>query len=120
MKRLVVVFLVMCVVSALGFVGWSQAEDYTIGIVLKSFSNPFWLMAKTAAEAEAEKLGVNVIILGTTTEGDYNEQVAHIEDLVTRGVDLMVVVPSEASALVPAVEAAIAKGVHQKFLNCVF
>lgn len=111
MKRFVVVFLVICVVAGLGFAQWSQAEDYTIGIVLKSFSNPFWLMAKTAAEAEAEKQGVNVIILGTTTEGDYNEQVAHIEDLVTRGVDLMVVVPSEASALVPAVESAIEKGV---------
>jgi ribose transport system substrate-binding protein len=85
--------------------------DYTIGIVLKSFSNPFWLMAKTAAEAAAEEHGVNVVVLGTTEEGDYNQQVAHIEDLVTRGVDLIVVVPAEASALVPAVESAIDAGV---------
>ena len=86
-------------------------DDYTIGIVLKSFSNPFWLMAKTAAESAAEEAGVEAIILGTTEEGDYNEQVAHIEDLVTRGADLIVVVPAEASALVPAVEAAVDQGV---------
>jgi len=55
-----------------------EEEQYTIGIVLKSFSNPFWMMAKTAAESAAEEEGVDVIILGTTEEGDYNEQVAVI------------------------------------------
>jgi len=88
-----------------------EDEDYTIGIVLKSFANPFWLMAKEAAEAEAERLGVEVIVLGITEEGNYAEQVAQIEDLVARGVDLIALVPAEASALVPAVEAAIDQGV---------
>ncbi len=68
-------------------------------------------MAQQAALAEAEALGVNVVVLGITEEGDYNEQVAHIEDLVTRQVDLIVLVPAEASALVPAVEAAVAAGI---------
>ena len=86
-------------------------EDYTIGLVLKSFSNPFWMMAKTAAEAKAKELGVNVVVLGTTEEGDYQQQVAHIEDLTTQGADLIVVVPAEASALVPAVEAAVDAGI---------
>jgi len=86
-------------------------EKYTIGLVLKSLSNPFWLMAKTAAEAEAQRQGVDVIILSITEEGDYNQQVAHIEDLVTKGVDLIAIVPAEASALVPAVEEAVEKGV---------
>ncbi|HSL43384.1 MAG TPA: sugar ABC transporter substrate-binding protein [Anaerolineales bacterium] len=89
----------------------STEGDYTIGLVLKSFSNPFWMMTKTAAEEKAEELGVEVIVLGTTEEGDYNQQVAHIEDLTTRGVDLIVVVPAEASALVPAVEAAVEAGI---------
>jgi ribose transport system substrate-binding protein len=86
-------------------------ESYTIGIVLKSFSNPFWMMAKTAAETKAKELGVDVVVLGTTEEGDYAQQVAHIEDLTTKGVDLIVVVPAEASALVPAVEAAVDAGI---------
>ncbi len=87
------------------------ASDFTIGVVLKSFSNPFWMMAKTAAEAKAKELGVNVTVLGTTEEGDYQQQVAHIEDLVSKGVDLIVLVPAEASALVPAVEAAVDAGI---------
>ena len=86
-------------------------KKYTIGIVLKSFANPFWMMAKTAAEAEAKAQGVEVVVLGITEEGDYNGQVAHIEDLVTRKVDLIVVVPAESKALVPAVEQAIAAGI---------
>ena len=84
---------------------------YTIGIVLKSFENPFWMMAKTAAEDKAKELGVNVIVLGITVESDYSAQVAHIEDLITRGVNLIVVVPAEASALVPAVEEAVKAGI---------
>ena len=88
-----------------------EAEQYTIGIVLKSFANPFWLMAKAAAEAAAAEQGVEVVILGITEEGDYAGQVTHIEDLVTRQVDLIVVVPAESMALVPAVEAAIAAGI---------
>lgn len=86
-------------------------DERTIGLVLKSFSNPFWLMAKEAAEAAGKEHGVNVIVLGTSAEGDYNDQVRNIEDLVTRGVDLIVVVPAEAAALVPAVEAAVDSGV---------
>lgn len=86
-------------------------NERTIGLVLKSFSNPFWLMAKEAAEAAGKEHGVDVIVLGTAAEGDYNDQVRNIEDLVTRGVDLIVVVPAEAAALVPAVEAAVASGV---------
>ncbi len=89
----------------------AEGESYTIGIVLKSFANPFWLMAKTAAEKAAANAGVEVIVLGITEEGDYAGQVTHIEDLVTRGVDLIVVVPAESRALVPAVEAAVAAGV---------
>ncbi len=89
----------------------AAAESYTIGIVLKSFANPFWLMAKTAAEKAAAEAGVEVIVLGITEEGDYAGQVTHIEDLVTRGVDLIVVVPAESRALVPAVEAAVAAGI---------
>ena len=89
----------------------AEEEGITIGIVLKSFSNPFWLMAKTAAEAKAEELGVEVVILGTTEEGDYAQQVAHIEDLTVKGVDVIVIVPAEASALVPAVEAAVEAGI---------
>ena len=97
--------------AELGFGEAVEEETFTIGLVLKSFANPFWLMARTAAEAEAERLGVEVIVLGITEEGDFAGQVAHIEDLVTRGVDLIAVVPAEASALVPAVEAAVAAGV---------
>ena len=116
MKKIMMIVLVGIMVFGFVYAGIQEAEakkgdKYTIGIVLKSFSNPFWLMTKTAAEAEAKRLNVDVVILGITQEGDYHEQVSHIEDLVTRGADLIVVVPAEASALVPAVEAAVDKGI---------
>jgi len=113
MKKILLWLMVISMIAVFSLAEFEVVakEDYTIGIVLKSFSNPFWLMAKTAAEDKAKELGVNVIVLGTTKEGDYAEQVAHIEDLTTRGVNLIVVVPAEASALVPAVEGAVEAGI---------
>lgn len=110
MKRIPV--LVAAVVLTLALVvGVVDAKQYTIGIILKSFSNPFWMMCRSAALAEGQRLGVKVFVVGTTMETDFAAQVAQIEDFVTKKVDLICVVPSDASALVPAVENAVAKGV---------
>src|SRR5690554_5517730 len=98
-RKLYALLVGMLVFSLLVVPSGGAAEKYTIGIVLKSFSNPFWMMAKTAAETEAVKQGVNVIVVGTTTETDPLAQVAQIEDFVTQGVDPIAVVPSDSSAL---------------------
>ena len=59
MKRVIVFLTMMLVLTGLVFsAGEAESKEAdakpTIGIILKSFSNPFWLMAKTSAEAEAD------------------------------------------------------------------
>lgn len=108
-KSLVALALVLALAVSVGVAAAPKA--YTIGIVVKSFSNPFWMMVKTAAENEAKRLAVKVLVVGTTGESDFNTQVAQIEDFVTRKVDLIAVAPSDPSAIVPAVEAAIDAGI---------
>jgi len=118
MKRVFLLAAGMALLFAAGTVWATPATPDTddgtfeIGIVVKSFTNPYWSMLKKAAEEKAAELGVKVTVLGTMVEGDYAAQVAHMEDLVTKGVDLIGLVPAEASALIPAVEAARAAGIE--------
>ena len=86
-------------------------KEYTIGIVLKSFVDPFWLMADAGAKAKAKELGVNVIILSISAETAYEEQVAKTEDIATQDIDLLVIVPAEASAILPVVESIVDSGI---------
>jgi len=52
----------------------------------------------------ASKRGVSVIVLDA--KGDVAKQLADVEDIITRGVDGLIIWPNDSKAIVPAVEAA--------------
>ncbi len=87
------------------------AEDVKIAVILKSLTNSFWMMAKSAAEAKAEELGVTVEVFAITEETDYQAQVNTIEDCVNKGFDVIAIVPADSNAVVPACKAAVKAGV---------
>jgi len=89
----------------------NKDDEIKIAVILKSLTNPFWMMAKQAAEETGKRLGVTVEVFSTTNETDFNAQASQVEDAVTRGFDVICIVPSDGNALVPAVEEAIKKGV---------
>ncbi len=88
-----------------------QDDEIKVAVILKSLTNPFWMMAKKAAEDKGAELGVTVQVFSTTDETDFNTQASQVEDAVTSGFDVICLVPSDGKALVPAVEEAVAKGV---------
>jgi ribose transport system substrate-binding protein len=66
----------------------------------------------TSAEAQAEKYPDLIKEFIYTDAGGSNEkQIADVEDLISRGVDLIMMSPREAQALVPSVEAIKAAGI---------
>jgi ribose transport system substrate-binding protein len=56
-------------------------------------------------------------VIVTDAGGDANKQISDIEDLVTRGVDLLLVAPASDTALTPAVDAAVAAGIPVVVFN---
>lgn len=82
-----------------------------VAVILKSLTNSFWAMAKAAAEAKGEELGVEVQVFSTTEETDFNTQVSQIEDAVTNKFDVICVVAADGNALIQAVEESVSKGV---------
>lgn len=76
-----------------------EKSDITIGMVLKTLSNPYFGAMKSAAQKEAKAKGVELIVKAGKYDGDVATQIAAIETLTTRGVDALVIVPNVSSAL---------------------
>ncbi len=91
-------------------------KSYTIGVIAKSQSNPFFAPSHTGAiDAAAElskKLGTNIKIeWRTPVSEDAQKQAEAIEQLVASGADGIALAASDAKILKSAVDSAIAKGV---------
>ena len=82
------------------------APPWTIGFSQDTMDHPWRAYMVTSAEAQAAKYPDLVKEFIFTDAGGSNEkQIADVEDLISRGVDLIMLSPREAQALVPAVAA---------------
>ena len=75
----------------------------TVAFIPKSFTDPFWLDAIAGAERAAGELGVELLVSSTRDETQVVEQVQIVENMILRGVDGIVLAPSDSDALVAAV-----------------
>ncbi len=82
------------------------APPWTIGFSQDTMDHPWRAYMVTSAEAQAKQYPDLVKEFIYTDAGGSNEkQIADVEDLISRGVDLIMMSPREAQALVPAVAA---------------
>jgi ribose transport system substrate-binding protein len=99
---------------ALGFglvTGSASADNWTIGFSQDTMDHPWRAYMVTSAEAQAGKYSEIKEFIYTDAGGSNEKQIADVEDLISRGVDLIMMSPREAQALVPAVEAIKAAGI---------
>ncbi|WP_138160539.1 ribose ABC transporter substrate-binding protein RbsB [Peptoniphilus catoniae] len=87
----------------------ASAEGKTVGFVISTQTNPFFVTLKEGAEKKAKELGVELIVLDS--QDDSAKAASNMEDLITRGVDLIIVNPTDSDAIVPSVEAANEAGI---------
>lgn len=82
------------------------APPWTIGFSQDTMDHPWRAFMVTSAEAQAKKYPELIKeFIYTDAKGTNEKQIADVEDLIARGVDLIMMSPREAQALVPAVEA---------------
>jgi ABC-type sugar transport system substrate-binding protein len=74
-------------------------------------NNPFWAAVWDGAEETAERWLVDLTLNAPTSEADVDVQISQVEDAVTKGVEALVVAPTDASALNPTFEKAKAAGI---------
>lgn len=90
-------------------VAMAQSANFKIGVSMKTLSAPYFAAQMEAAKARGKELGYEV--LATDAQGKLQKQIADVEDLVTRGVKLLIINPADSDGMVNAVNNASAKGV---------
>lgn len=81
-------------------------SDYVIGCIPKDPVSPFWQTVEEGCRDAAEEAGVQVVVQYAGGETNVEEQIAIIEDMLTSGVDALVVAPVDPAALRPTLAAA--------------
>jgi fructose transport system substrate-binding protein len=89
----------------------SKDEQVTVGLITKTESNPFFVKMKEGAEAAAKEHNVKLLTASGKFDTDNASQVAAIENMTTQGAKVILDVPADSKAVVPAVKKARDAGV---------
>src|SRR5690606_16462629 len=91
--------------------GGDGGEEYTVAVVLKTLSSPFWLQVAGGVEDGGEAAGVEVTLAGATAETQVQEQIDKVRAAITQQVDALVVAPTQAEQLEPILQQAVDEGI---------
>ena len=86
-------------------------ERYTIGVLLPMLSNAHFTAMAYGFQSEAEALGVDVIIWDCGGYAYFDKQVSQMEDLISMGVDAIVLIAADADACVATIDKAFEAGI---------
>ncbi len=85
------------------------AQGCYVGIAMYTLSAPYFAAQQKAAVNQARALGCQV----TTTDGqdDMQKEISDVQDMVAKGINILILNPRDPEGLVPAANAATAAGV---------
>ena len=106
------VALVLCL-----FADVAGAGQYTIGYVSKNLNDDFMISLKEGAVEHAAKLGVDLIYMTANNNTDIEKQVQLADDMITKGVDALILVPMEPASLIPTIIKANEAGIPVILVN---
>jgi ribose transport system substrate-binding protein len=84
-------------------------SGYKVGISMYTLGAPYFAAQLNAATRKAESLGMTVF--STNAQDDMVKQIANVEDMLARGIDLLILNPKDPKGLIPATKAATKAGV---------
>ena len=112
-----IIFPLACVISIGCSSGEKKAEPYTgkplkIAVIPKGTSHEFWKSVHFGAEKAAKELGnIEIVWRGPVLESDTGSQIEVLKNMITLGVDGIVLAPNQKGGLVDAVEESIDEGI---------
>lgn len=81
-----------------------NGKSKKIGVVLSTLNNPFFVTLKEGIEEKAKELNYELIIIDS--QDDSAKELSSVEDLVTKGVDLILINPTDSDAVGNAIKIA--------------
>lgn len=88
----------------------NSGKQITIGFVPGMTTDPFFISMEVGAEQEAKKLGVNLVWEGASQYSP-SQQTPYINAMVTKKVDALITCPTDATAMIPPIQAAVKAGI---------
>lgn len=121
MKKFIAIILTMLMILSLAACGntsegdndqnsASQDEKIKIGFVVKVI-NPFFTVMLEGAQEQADALGVELLTGAASEQTKTEEQIAIVQDMVTKGVKAICIAPMDSEALLPCLAEAQEAGV---------
>lgn len=83
--------------------------DFKIGLSISTLNNPFFVALKDGAEAEAKQLDATLTV--ADAQNDAAKQVSDVEDMIQKGMDLILINPTDSEAVGAAVQSANDAGI---------
>ncbi len=89
----------------------AYSAEPIIGLITKTETNPFFVKMKEGAAKAAKAKGAKLMSAAGKIDGDNAGQVTAIENMVTAGAKTILITPSDAKAIIPAIKKAQDAGV---------
>ncbi|MEB0010906.1 sugar ABC transporter substrate-binding protein [Glaciimonas sp. Gout2] len=89
----------------------AAADQPIIGLITKTDTNPYFVKMKEGAQEAAKAKGAKLLTAAGKSDGDNAGQIAAIENMIAAGAKVILITPSDAKAIVPALKKARDQGV---------
>ena len=100
MKKILALIVAIVAFSTMSAV----AAQKTVGLVVSTLNNPFFVTLKDGAVSKANKLGIKLVVLDS--QNDPAKEIANVEDLLSRGVSAILINPTDSDAVGNAIKMA--------------
>ena len=111
-------FLLLLALSLLPGCGKSDSDSQDtasrkkqIAVIAKSTVNAYWKAVEQGAKKAADEADIQIIWTGPDAETNHTQQASMVDNMVNRGVDGIVLAPTNFEALVRPVESAAMRDV---------
>lgn len=101
MKKVLKLLVVGLCIGMMSTVAFAKGK---VGLVISTLNNPFFVDLKEGAQDEAKKLDMELIVLDS--QNDPAKELSNVEDLIVRGVDVILINPTDSDAVYRAVRSA--------------
>ncbi|NLA58688.1 MAG: sugar ABC transporter substrate-binding protein [Firmicutes bacterium] len=115
MKKSLVVFIIAAL-AVVGIAGYIQANELigkgkTIAFVPKQLGNPYFVAVKDAVEEAAAAYGFDFRVNAPDSSIEVDKQIAIVEAFIGAGVDVLILIPNDATAIVDVINEAARQGI---------
>lgn len=109
MKKLTLLLVAALLSSTASISAFATQSKPTLAIVLSTLNNPFFVTMKEGAENKAKELGYELIVLDS--QNDPSKELSNVEDMTVRGVNAILINPTDSLAVSNAIRMANRSGI---------